>query len=254
MSWVRIDDKAWAHPKLSSLSGNAVRLWLWALCWCNQQESDGRIPSSVLRLLGGCGREAKELVESGLWEEADGGWQVHDYLQYQPSKQQLEKTRTETRERVAAARERRRNANVTPLHASTDLTCNANVTTAPTQPVPTQPNPTQPASERERAQAPETPPKRPPKGWRRIPSDWVPNETELRAICAETGASYERELANLRDYEFKTTHTDADATARTWMRRATPAVPNTVVRPVGKPANGITPLEALRRRAMGESQ
>lgn len=98
MSWVKIDDKAWAHPKLTGLSGNATRLWLFALCWCNQQETDGEIPKSVLRLLGGSAKDVTELTGAGLWHVTAAGWAIHDYLEYQPSAAQMRDERSKRSE------------------------------------------------------------------------------------------------------------------------------------------------------------
>lgn len=124
MSWVKVDDKAWSHPKFAGLSGNAVRLWLFALCWCNQQETDGKIPRGVLRVLGGTQRDTKELVAAGLWIATDEGWEVHDFLVYQPSKAKRDAERAKIRARVERHRtgvtkggsNARGTDDVTPLH------------------------------------------------------------------------------------------------------------------------------------------
>lgn len=120
MSWVKVDDKAWSHPKFTDLSGNAVRLWLFALCWCNQQETDGKIPRGALRVLGGSPKAARELVSAGLWEVSEAGWEVHDFLHYQPSRAQRNAQREGIRSRVAKHRNGGGNAPpstpVTPLH------------------------------------------------------------------------------------------------------------------------------------------
>lgn len=100
MSWVKVDDKAWSHPKLTALSGNAVRLWLFAMCWCNQHETDGTIPRAALRALGGAKAAVEELLRSGLWEATESGWAVHDFLKYQPSREQREKERESGRQRA----------------------------------------------------------------------------------------------------------------------------------------------------------
>lgn len=93
MSWVKVDDKAWCHPKFLSLSGDAVRLWMFALCWSGSQGTDGAIPRAALRLLGGTQDDAQELVEARLWEETDNGWTVRGYLDYQPSAEAVRKRR-----------------------------------------------------------------------------------------------------------------------------------------------------------------
>jgi hypothetical protein len=110
MTWVRIDDKAWRHPKIAALSPSALRLWLFALCWCNQYETDGAIPAHALTLLESNKARAAELVSAGLWEKTQTGWQVHDYLVYQPSRAKLDNERTATKHRVNQHRERKRNA------------------------------------------------------------------------------------------------------------------------------------------------
>lgn len=121
MSWVRIDDKTWCHDKFADLSGNAVRLWMFALCWCNQHEKDGEVPKSMLRKFSASNKDASELVVAGLWEPTEKGWLFHDYLKYQPSKAQLDAQRTQTRERVSAHRERSRNG-VTQAHVTPPVT------------------------------------------------------------------------------------------------------------------------------------
>lgn len=133
MSWVKVDDKAWSHPKFTDLSGNAVRLWLFALCWCNQQETDGNIPRGALRVLGGSPKDARALVSAGLWKVTDAGWEVHDFLQYQPSRAQRNAQREGIRNRVAKHRNGGGSgggnappaSDVTPLHATTKPERNA---------------------------------------------------------------------------------------------------------------------------------
>jgi hypothetical protein len=130
MSWVRVDDKMWSHPKFAGLSAGATRLWLFGLCWCNQQQSDGFVPSAMLRVLRGSPADAAGLVAAGLWVVGPDGWSYHDYLEYQPSRDQLTTQRNATKDRVSEFRKRARNG-VTPT------TGNAPVTAAPTQPNPT---------------------------------------------------------------------------------------------------------------------
>lgn len=72
------------HPKALGLTDGAIALWLRALCWCNAQKTDGAIPAAALRVLG-TDAGAAELVASGLWDEADKGWRIHDFGEYQPT-------------------------------------------------------------------------------------------------------------------------------------------------------------------------
>ncbi|WP_187289418.1 hypothetical protein [Xylanimonas cellulosilytica] len=49
------------------------------------QLTDGRIPAYMLPMLGGNLDDANALVDVGLWDKADdGGWEFHDWSDYQP--------------------------------------------------------------------------------------------------------------------------------------------------------------------------
>ena len=145
MSWVKVDDKAWAHPKLASLSAAAVRLWLFTLCWCNQQETDGQVPRRILSVLGGSKKAAAELVASGLWERTDNGWLVHDFLKYQPSRAQRDSQREALRERVSRHRKREGNGVTSPL--LTDRKRESNTAPVPSRPDPEERSPLPPAND-----------------------------------------------------------------------------------------------------------
>lgn len=106
MSWVRIDDRAWCHPKLVALSAPAVRLWVWALCWSAQHETDGLIKLAALSILGGTKRVAAELVSAGLWDIRDDGWMVHDFLDWNPSAEERREKREQSVARLKRHRER----------------------------------------------------------------------------------------------------------------------------------------------------
>jgi len=105
MSWVKIDDSFDDHPKILKLSPFATTLHIRALCWCSRHLTDGRVPETALdRLTFGLTFEdvdgkalwpeagasiSDELCRAGLWEKVDGGWSIHDYLKYNPSRDQV---------------------------------------------------------------------------------------------------------------------------------------------------------------------
>ena len=94
MAWVRFDDEFYDHPKVCALSPNlrdaCITLFVFADCWSSKQLTDGFIPApQIARLMGKpVAKHAKELVRVALWEDAEGGWQVHDYLEYNPSREE----------------------------------------------------------------------------------------------------------------------------------------------------------------------
>jgi len=88
VSWVKLDDRFPDHPKMLRLGDDydaCISLHVRALCYCAANLTDGFVPSRVF-----CGekRSAGLLMGIGLWESAKGGWQVHDYLEYNPSKEE----------------------------------------------------------------------------------------------------------------------------------------------------------------------
>lgn len=122
MSWVRIDDQAWDHPKHVAAGPMAFALWVWGLLYCSRHTTDGLVPADApLR----CGvpkaeREVTRLVVAGLWDEVEGGYCIHDYHEYNPSKSQVIKRKEAAAKRLADWRKRKGyahgNADETPLH------------------------------------------------------------------------------------------------------------------------------------------
>lgn len=98
MPWFNIDDKAWAHPKFIGLSATASDLWWRAGAWCAGHLTDGFVPDEAISLLG---KRAAivELVRRGLWERAEGGYQFHDWSDWQRTREQVEADRAAAKER-----------------------------------------------------------------------------------------------------------------------------------------------------------
>lgn len=71
MTWFKVDDKLWGHPKWMSLPPGARALWVTAGSYCASNETDGILPASALLALGGRRRDAEALVEAGLWDAVD---------------------------------------------------------------------------------------------------------------------------------------------------------------------------------------
>jgi len=101
MAWVKLDDGIVWHPKIVQVSDKAFRLHIAGLCYANQHLTDGVLESPILPLLlpghtpAQISRLAGELVTSGVWEQDDldvALYRIHDYLEYQPSKEQAQQT------------------------------------------------------------------------------------------------------------------------------------------------------------------
>src|SRR5690242_9635848 len=113
MSWVRLDDKLPHHPKvrgLGKLRYAALGLHVEALCYASEYLTDGVIPAQVVR------DYPRKLVEAllaaGLWHRGgDGNVTLHDFLDYNPSRDVVLGKRAAARDRMNAARSREHVAN-----------------------------------------------------------------------------------------------------------------------------------------------
>jgi hypothetical protein len=105
MSWAKVDDSLWRHPKIDALEGNLAALGLWTLTlsWVADTLTDGFIPQQRVTKLTGADVNllAADLVAAGLWEVAPGGWRIHDYLDYNPDADTVRARREAGRVRLA---------------------------------------------------------------------------------------------------------------------------------------------------------
>lgn len=93
MAWVKLDEKFPDHPKVSAAGPLASWLYVCGVAYCNRMLTDGFIPATQVRRLADVDNSdelAARLVATGLWEEANGGFLIHDYLDYQPSRKHVE--------------------------------------------------------------------------------------------------------------------------------------------------------------------
>lgn len=110
MTWVKIDDRFYGHRKAMRAwrTRGALGLHLLALTYCASHETDGLVDEAfVAEKLPGVrehDRTVTALIDAGLWEPTDGGWQIHDYLNYNPSAAELAERRRKEAARKAAAR------------------------------------------------------------------------------------------------------------------------------------------------------
>ena len=134
MPWVKVDDHFDEHPKMARVGPLGWAMWLAGLAYCNRNLTDGFIPYTTARrlvswdfLMPRNGSDIESiwtvgintvmhgedvdsplvigmLVDAGLWEEVPGGYRVHDYMEYQPSKLEV----VAEREKWAAKKRRGR--------------------------------------------------------------------------------------------------------------------------------------------------
>lgn len=212
MSWAKLDDGFYDHPKVLGASLEAVGLFCRSLSYCSRHATDGHVTLAVCTWLANdsvtAQRLAEELVTLKLWERNGDGYVIHDFLVYNPSSKALERQRNLTKLRVRALRER--NAVTEPLPSGTR---NAHV-------------PGRDGTGTGRVLNKSS--KRKPGGFGLTPERY---QAAIEGGLAPT--AIEREWSKFSDHTFKTARKDWDATWRNWAREA--ADRQSRVQPVGNP-------------------
>lgn len=113
MTWFKVDDSFYDHPKVFDLPDSAVALWTRAGCWAARNLTDGFVPARMpARLCDDHDSAVRALIDRGLWKRTRGGYQFHDWDAYQPSSDDVKNLRAKRAEAgrrgglAKAARER----------------------------------------------------------------------------------------------------------------------------------------------------
>jgi hypothetical protein len=124
---LRFDDQFPIHRKVSGLTDAAFRLHVEAIFWCARNLTDGFIAQDDLANVSRYRRPGgylTELVTRGAWDVVDGGWQIHDFLDWQQSRSKVLEVREARRKSGAVggikSGESRRKRGAKPKQVATD--------------------------------------------------------------------------------------------------------------------------------------
>ena len=237
MTWSRFDDAAAKHPKARLAGNEAWSLWQAAIQYCNRYLTDGVVPLAALALdclpepisMAKAKKLADKLVDArvrddgqGLFELlAPGKYAVHHFLDWNPSKAQVEAKRKADRDRKRGGPDSDGGSGGPPRgipdgipngkrsDSGTPTPAGARVPAQPAMPSPARP------SESAAAGAAKTPK---PLRVRRFP-DFEPTPEHL-SLAMQIGADVQAEAAKFRDHEFRDPKSDANACFRTWLKRS----------------------------------
>lgn len=127
MPWIRFDEAYRRHRKIRTLDDHLWRVATEAIMWAGDGENltDGQLEPGDLTYVRPDATEADaaELVARRIWHPASqpcdseacppvanhGGWRIHDYFDYQPSKDEVAAERRANADRVKRWRAGRRN-------------------------------------------------------------------------------------------------------------------------------------------------
>jgi hypothetical protein len=88
LPWVRLDSNFYTHDKVLWLTTQrdgyrAISVYVFSIGYAGGHATDGFIPKHVLPIIQGTDRVAQMLVETRLWEHAEGGYQIRNWEQRQ---------------------------------------------------------------------------------------------------------------------------------------------------------------------------
>lgn len=101
MSYARVETSVRTNRKFLQAGSSASWLWLCGVLYCQESLTDGFIPFEAVKFLGVDNPKPliPKLVHARLWDEVDGGWMVHDYLQHNKSAESINQIK-DTKRRV----------------------------------------------------------------------------------------------------------------------------------------------------------
>lgn len=118
MVWFRVDDTLAFHRKALAAGNSALGVWVRAGAQSGHELTEGRV-STDLALAIGSRADIRRLVTAGLWHQPghdcpdcppiDNGYVYHDWLQANPSAEQVKAERAAAADRQRRAREAARN-------------------------------------------------------------------------------------------------------------------------------------------------
>src|SRR4051812_37278030 len=104
LPWVRLDSSIATHDKVIAArtqpgGKQAMCLYMFALAWSGGAGTDGHIPPTIAKYLGGTPKEIAVLEQVGLWDRNGDGWNIRNYAQ----RQEIAEISDAKREQAAAA-------------------------------------------------------------------------------------------------------------------------------------------------------
>lgn len=190
IAWFKVDDQLAFNPKVLEAGNAAMGLWVRAGSWCAANLTDGQLPANMIGTLGAQRRNAKALVDCGLWVETETGYRFHDWEDFQPTKAEVLREREQAR-----IRKQRQRANNVTAGQQEDSRVDAAF------PVPSRPDvPKGTSSIRGKSANRDQP----------LPPDWIPNQEHLKRAL-ETGMDL-----NLEAQKFKAHAEEKGRLAKNW--------------------------------------
>lgn len=100
--YIAVEVDYFDHPKVLRVGEKLALRNLKAQAWCHKHRTDGFLPKEAALSITYSQKAADDLVEAGLWEAVEGGYCIHDYLEHQQSRDELDRAKEAGRKAAAA--------------------------------------------------------------------------------------------------------------------------------------------------------
>ncbi len=131
MPWARLDDGYFTHRKVVEMSKDAKLIDLAAIAYSARELTDGELKHRDILVIAASVDVSDplamvaELVEAGRWHRTGSTtWAIHDYLVYNPSREQVLSERAASAERQARFRAKAAKESKRPPKPATDTVTN----------------------------------------------------------------------------------------------------------------------------------
>ena len=111
MPWVKLDDQLWAKPKVVRSGNEATGAYCRMLSYCGAQLTDGLVDEEIAGFIAPPPIIESLIDHTFVAQAPEGGLLIPDYLDFNPSKKQVEKERAEARKRMKKVRSKRKGNN-----------------------------------------------------------------------------------------------------------------------------------------------
>jgi hypothetical protein len=103
--WTKLDDGFYDNPKVIEAGLEATGLYVLCLTWTSKHRKGGSISHAAIARFAGvrAAHLSDILLSVGLFENAEGGFEIHDYLEYNPSPETIAAKEKEISEKRAEA-------------------------------------------------------------------------------------------------------------------------------------------------------
>lgn len=114
MPWFNVDDGFHCHPKVLAAGNAAMGMWARLGSYCAKYATNGIVPAAIVKAYGTPGERGR-LLDVGWLKPHPDGFEMHDYLDYNRTSDQIAAERAKAAKRKAEQRDRERDRHgVTP--------------------------------------------------------------------------------------------------------------------------------------------